>query len=72
MHISVVMELDLKVPEHDILKIYYYGIWRWRAGGNAVSNMISSKLQGANFVVANTDAQTLQNSNCTTKLQLGV
>lgn len=32
------------------------------AGGNAVNNMISAKLQGAKFVVANTDAQSLEHS----------
>ncbi len=32
------------------------------AGGNAVNNMIRSNLEGVNFVVANTDAQALQQS----------
>ena len=32
------------------------------AGGNAVNNMIASGLQGVDFIVANTDAQTLRRS----------
>ncbi|MDR0552638.1 MAG: cell division protein FtsZ [Holosporales bacterium] len=32
------------------------------AGGNAVNNMIRSNLEGVNFVVANTDAQALEQS----------
>lgn len=42
------------------------------AGGNAVNNMLSAGLQGANFVVANTDAQSLGHSLCENKIQLGV
>ena len=41
------------------------------AGGNAVNNMISSDLQGVDFIVANTDAQDLDKSLCSHKLQLG-
>ena len=41
------------------------------AGGNAVNNMISSGLSGVNFVVANTDAQSLANSSADIRLQLG-
>jgi cell division protein FtsZ len=32
------------------------------AGGNAVNNMIRAKLEGVEFIVANTDAQALENS----------
>ncbi len=42
------------------------------SGGNAVNNMINSNLEGVDFVIANTDAQALQNSNCKKKIQLGV
>lgn len=41
------------------------------AGGNAVNNMIASKLQGVQFYVANTDIQALDRSACSAKLQLG-
>ncbi|MCJ7773354.1 MAG: cell division protein FtsZ [Desulfobacterales bacterium] len=41
------------------------------AGGNAINNMIASKLQGVKFIVANTDAQSLEISKAPIKLQLG-
>jgi cell division protein FtsZ len=41
-------------------------------GGNAVNRMIAAKLEGVEFIVANTDVQALQNSNAPVKLQLGV
>lgn len=41
------------------------------AGGNAVDNMIELKLQGVEFVVANTDAQALSRSKAPTHIQLG-
>ncbi|BAP26943.1 cell division protein FtsZ [Candidatus Liberibacter asiaticus] len=40
-------------------------------GGNAVNNMVSSGLQGVNFVVANTDAQALMMSKAKQIIQLG-
>lgn len=42
------------------------------AGGNAVNNMISSGLEGCEFLVCNTDAQALEGSLCEDRLQLGV
>jgi len=42
------------------------------AGGNAVNNMIASNLEGATFVVANTDAQALSKSATDRRIQLGV
>lgn len=42
------------------------------AGGNAVNNMISSNLDGCEFIVCNTDAQALIGSLCEKKIQLGV
>jgi cell division protein FtsZ len=65
------MALEFKAPENVILKpiITVFGVGG--AGGNAVNNMIKSNLQGANFVVANTDAQALSHSECVNKLQLG-
>ena len=41
------------------------------AGGNAVNNMIDSKLKGVKFIVANTDAQALDHSKAEVKIQLG-
>ena len=42
------------------------------AGGNAVTNMINSNLQGVDFVVANTDAQSLAVNQAETRIQLGL
>jgi cell division protein FtsZ len=42
------------------------------AGGNAVNNMIASGLTGAQFMVANTDAQALAASSAEHRIQLGV
>ena len=42
------------------------------SGCNAVNNMINSNLEGVNFAIANTDAQSLQISQCKKKIQLGL
>ncbi len=41
-------------------------------GSNAVNRMIDAKVEGVNFVVANTDLQALQMARAPVKLQLGV
>ena len=41
------------------------------AGGNAINNMISSKLKGVDFITANTDSQDLERSACSCKIQIG-
>jgi cell division protein FtsZ len=41
------------------------------AGGNAVNNMITSGLQGVEFIVANTDAQALTSSRAERIIQMG-
>src|SRR6059058_3942560 len=41
-------------------------------GGNAVNRMISARVEGVEFVVANTDLQALQMSQAPVKIQLGV
>ncbi|MCD6532941.1 MAG: cell division protein FtsZ [Deltaproteobacteria bacterium] len=40
-------------------------------GGNAVNNMIMTGLEGVDFIVANTDAQDLNASQATSRVQLG-
>lgn len=42
------------------------------AGGNAVNNMIDKNLEGVEFVVANTDAQALQQSRANATIQMGL
>lgn len=65
------MSLNLHLPESTVLKpcITVFGVGG--AGCNAVNNMISSNLEGAKFVVANTDSQSLHLSNANHKIQLG-
>ncbi|WP_230800798.1 cell division protein FtsZ [Seohaeicola saemankumensis] len=66
------MTLNLSMPGQEELKprITVFGVGG--AGGNAVNNMIEKKLTGVEFVVANTDAQALQQSNAPSRIQLGV
>ncbi len=66
------MTLNLMMPQHNDLKprITVFGVGG--AGGNAVNNMIDKQLDGVEFVVANTDAQALAQSNAPHKIQLGV
>ncbi|SFN70021.1 cell division protein FtsZ [Roseovarius lutimaris] len=66
------MTLNLTMPGHDDLKprITVFGVGG--AGGNAVNNMIEKQLDGVDFVVANTDAQALSQSNSESRIQLGV
>ena len=42
------------------------------AGGNAVNNMINNRLEGVEFIVANTDAQSLSQSMTERRIQLGI
>ena len=66
------MALNLTMPGHDDLKprITVFGVGG--AGGNAVDNMIDKQLEGVEFVVANTDAQALQQSKAPVKIQMGI
>ena len=66
------MTFTLRVPDQQDLKprIVVFGVGG--AGGNAVDNMIIKNLEGANFVVANTDAQALQQSSAQRKIQMGI
>ena len=41
------------------------------AGGNAVNGMVDSGLTGVEFIAVNTDAQALQESAATTRIQIG-
>lgn len=66
------MALNLTIHEREELKprITVFGVGG--AGGNAVNNMIEKQLEGVEFVVANTDAQALQQSRAKTRIQIGV
>ena len=66
------MTLNLSMPsETTELKprIVVFGVGG--AGGNAVNNMISANLEGVEFVVTNTDAQSLSQSLTERRIQLG-
>jgi cell division protein FtsZ len=66
------MTLNLMMSEHQDLKprITVFGVGG--AGGNAVNNMIEQNLEGVEFVVANTDAQALQQSKSEARVQMGI
>ena len=67
------MTLNLSMPgqEEDLKpRITVFGVGG--AGGNAVDNMIEKQLDGVEFVIANTDAQALQQSRAPSKIQMGV
>ena len=67
------MTLNLSLSrDHEELKprITVFGVGG--AGGNAVNNMIDKQLEGVEFVVANTDAQALQQSKAQHRIQMGV
>ena len=40
-------------------------------GGNAVKHMVTTGIEGVDFICANTDAQALKSSNVRTALQIG-
>ncbi len=65
------MSLNLRLPKVTELhpKIAVFGVGG--AGGNAVNNMIAAELGGVEFVVANTDAQSLSQSSAERKIQIG-
>ncbi|MEM9428982.1 MAG: cell division protein FtsZ [Pseudomonadota bacterium] len=66
------MALNLSMPEQHDLRPRITVVGVGGAGGNAVNNMIEKQLEGADFVVANTDAQALQQSDAEARVQLGV
>ncbi len=66
------MVLNLQVPEKINLKPTITVVGVGGAGGNAVNNMIESGLDGVKFVIANTDAQAIDESKSGNKIQLGV
>ena len=57
------MSINISVPPTHELKPRITVIGVGGGGCNAVNNMIASHLEGVEFVVSNTDAQSLANSN---------
>ena len=64
------IKLSMPKPETELKpRITVVGVGG--AGGNAVNNMIQAELEGVDFVVANTDAQALSQSQAGSTIQLG-
>jgi len=65
---------DIRIQYHDEVprgaRIKVIGVGG--GGGNAVNRMIAARVEGVEFIVANTDRQALQLSQAPVKLQLGV
>jgi cell division protein FtsZ len=62
------IQYNEEVPHGAKIKVIGVG----GGGGNAVNRMIAAKLEGVEFIAANTDVQALQLSQAPVKLQLGV
>ncbi|WP_156840122.1 cell division protein FtsZ [Novosphingobium aquimarinum] len=65
------MSINIGPPAIDELRprIVVFGVGG--AGGNAIANMIEAEIEGVDFVVANTDAQALNNAVAENRVQLG-
>lgn len=61
------MNFDLPVERSSIIKVIGVG----GGGSNAVNNMYFSGIKDVNFVICNTDAQALANSEVPIRIQLG-
>jgi cell division protein FtsZ len=66
------MSIDFMRPEVDELRPRISVIGVGGAGGNAIANMMRADVQGVDFIVANTDAQSLNASLADRRLQLGL
>src|SRR3546814_12747618 len=65
------MGSEISPPPLDELKPRIAVIGVGGAGGNAIANMIAARVEGVDFVVANTDAQALNASPAERRIQLG-
>jgi cell division protein FtsZ len=54
-------------PSNAVIKVFGCG----GGGGNAVKHMLDNRVEGVEFICANTDAQALRSVNANTALQLG-
>lgn len=63
----MIFELDESPRNRALMRVIGVG----GAGGNAVNRMIDEKLEGVEFISANTDAQALAASKAPTTIQLG-
>ena len=65
------MSINIGAPAVEELRPRITVIGVGGAGGNAIANMITAGIEGVDFVVANTDAQALNNSIAEHRIQLG-
>ena len=65
------MSINIGPPSVEELRPRITVIGVGGAGGNAIANMIEAEIEGVDFVVANTDAQALNNSVAEHRIQLG-
>ncbi|GAB5487963.1 MAG: hypothetical protein Pars2KO_15330 [Parasphingorhabdus sp.] len=65
------MSINIGPPEVEELKPRIAVIGVGGAGGNAIANMIAAKVEGVDFIVTNTDAQSLNSSPAEQRIQLG-
>ena len=65
------MSINIGPPAIEELRPRIVVIGVGGAGGNAIANMIQAQIEGVDFVVANTDAQALNNAIAETRIQLG-
>ncbi|GGY94077.1 cell division protein FtsZ [Novosphingobium colocasiae] len=65
------MSINIGPPAIEELRPRIVVIGVGGAGGNAIANMIHAAIEGVDFVVANTDAQALNNAIAETRVQLG-
>ena len=65
------MSINIGPPRVDELRPRITVIGVGGAGGNAIANMINADIEGVDFIVANTDAQALNNSISEHRIQLG-
>ena len=65
------MSINIGPPSVEELRPRITVIGVGGAGGNAITNMIEAEIEGVDFIVANTDAQALNNSVAEHRIQLG-
>ncbi len=65
------MSINIGPPKVEELRPRIAVIGVGGAGGNAIANMIQAQIEGVDFIVANTDAQALNNSIAEHRIQLG-
>lgn len=65
------MSINIGPPEVEELKPKIAVIGVGGAGGNAIANMIAAQVEGVDFIVSNTDAQSLNSSAAERRIQLG-